>query len=166
MNEFIEKLITILDEEFECYPMVGISERIRQLAEEYKDKSNIIYDLKAFLKEKFKYNSEQAEIWRDGSDNDEYFRQQKDLYMDRANIYGEVMREIDRLAEEHNGGWIPCSERLPKEVGYYLVTDSNGDIILATYNINFVGWAIDYYGNIDAIAWQPLPEPYKKEGAE
>jgi hypothetical protein len=56
---------------------------------------------------------------------------------------------------------------LPEEVGYYLVTDSNGDIILATYNINFVGWAIDYYGNIDAIAWQPLPEPYQqKEGAE
>jgi hypothetical protein len=37
MKEFIEKLIAILDEEFECYPMVEISERIRQLAEEYKD---------------------------------------------------------------------------------------------------------------------------------
>ena len=80
--------------------------------------------------------------------------------------YDDVISIVNQLAEEYKGGWIPCSERLPEEVGYYLVTDSNGDIILATYNINCVGWAIDYYGNIDAIAWQPLPEPYKKEGAE
>ena len=42
-----------------------------------------------------------------------YFRDRKELYLDRANIYGEVMREIDRLAVEYNNGWIPCSERLP-----------------------------------------------------
>ena len=39
-----------------------------------------------------------------GSEIDSYFRERKELYLDRANIYGEVMREIDRLAEEHNGG--------------------------------------------------------------
>lgn len=53
------------------------------------------------LEEKFKYNSEQAEIYRDGSDKDAYFREKKDLYMDRANTYGEVMRIVNRLAEEY-----------------------------------------------------------------
>jgi hypothetical protein len=128
MKEFIDKLIERLEEiyngndklkkeayeeqewerfDFFTHKNEGIYIAIsiaNKLAEEYKDKSSIIDDLKAFLKEKFKYNSEQAEIWRDGSDNDAYFRQQKDLYMDRANIYGEVMREIDRLSEEYKGG--------------------------------------------------------------
>lgn len=53
------------------------------------------------LEEKFKYNSEQAEIYRDGSDKDAYFREKKDLYMDRANTYGEVMRIVNELAEEY-----------------------------------------------------------------
>ena len=53
------------------------------------------------LEEKFKYNSEQAEIYRDGSDKDAYFREKKDLYMDRANTYGQVMRIINELAEEY-----------------------------------------------------------------
>lgn len=53
------------------------------------------------LEEKFKYNSEQAEIYRDGSDKDAYFREKKDLYIDRANIYGEVIRIINQLAEEY-----------------------------------------------------------------
>lgn len=54
------------------------------------------------LREKFKYNSEQAEIYRSGSDNDAYFREKEDLYRDRANTYGEVMRIVNRLAEEYN----------------------------------------------------------------
>lgn len=53
------------------------------------------------LEEKFKYNSEQAEIYRDGSDKDAYFREKKDLYMDRVNTYGQVMRIINELAEEY-----------------------------------------------------------------
>lgn len=53
------------------------------------------------LREKFKYNSEQAEIYRSRSDNDAYFREKEDLYRDRANTYGEVMRIVNRLAEEY-----------------------------------------------------------------
>ena len=53
------------------------------------------------LEEKFKYNSEQAEIWRSGSDKDAYFREKKDLYLDRANTYGEVIRIVNQLAEEY-----------------------------------------------------------------
>lgn len=54
------------------------------------------------LEEKFKYNSEQAEIYRDGSDTDAYFREKKGLYLDRANTYGEIKRIVNQLAEEYN----------------------------------------------------------------
>lgn len=69
--------------------------------------------------------------------------------------------------EEHNDGWIPCSERLPE--------DSLNSVI---------GWDefrerccfVQYYngrwllGNdddvVNIIAWQPLPEPYKESEEE
>ena len=86
--------------------------------------------------------------------------------------------------EEYNGGWIACSERLPEESGYYLVTYhdwSDGNFLpkyddtyvrRLHYQISehFVGW--NYPKNVDdraendchkeVIAWQPLPEPFKE----
>ena len=91
---------------------------------------------------------------------------------------------VQEVAEEYNGGWIPCSERLPEESGYYLVTYhdwSDGNFLpkyddtyvrRLHYQISehFVGW--NYPKNVDdraendchkeVIAWQPLPEPYKE----
>ena len=75
---------------------------VQKVAEEYKDKPNIIDGLKIFLQEKFNYCTEQAEMNLESECNSEiasYFRDRKELYLDRANIYGEVMREIDRLAK-------------------------------------------------------------------
>ena len=124
------------------------------------------------LEEKLKYNSEQAEIWRSGSDKDAYFREKKDLYLDRANTYGEVMRIVNQLAEEYincstdtstntSSGWISCSERLPEDSGRYLVDngiwrgEGKFDIAIKEFNVSYV------------IAWQPLPAPYTpKEGRE
>lgn len=68
--------------------------------------------------------------------------------------------------------WIPCSERLPSESDYYLVTiiDDTGRKTLGCIWFAHEG---DYYGESewrelddfdDVIAWMPLPEPYK-EGA-
>lgn len=66
-------------------------------------------------------------------------------------------------------GWIPVSERLPKEPGHYLVT-------MERENISFVEqrwydgeghneYADYFWRNCSGItAWMPLPEPYKKEG--
>ncbi len=81
-----------------------------------------------------------------------------------------------------NGGWIPCSERLPEESGYYLVTYhewSNGEFLPKfddTYvrrlhyqkSEQFTGWnfpkCVDKRAendmNKEVIAWQPLPEEY------
>ena len=91
---------------------------------------------------------------------------------------------IDNWTEYYNNGWIPCSERLPEESGYYLVTYhdwSDGNFLpkyddtyvrRLHYQISehFVGW--NYPKNVDdraendchkeVIAWQPLPEPFKE----
>ena len=91
---------------------------------------------------------------------------------------------VQEVAEEYKGGWIPCSERLPEESGYYLVTYHNWSDgnFLPKYNDtyvrrlhyqiseHFVGW--NYPKNVDdraendchkeVIAWQPLPEPFKE----
>ena len=61
--------------------------------------------------------------------------------------------------------WIPCEERLPSEAGCYLVTTDGryNDIVdIAFYNAEDEVW----YKASKILAWQPLPQPYKKEGAE
>lgn len=54
-------------------------------------------------------------------------------------------------------GWIPCSERLPEEKGWYLVYAKNQRPFVAyfkgkTFPLN------NHYHEI--IAWMPLPEDY------
>ena len=118
------------------------------------------------LEEKFKYNSEQAEIWRSGSDKDSYSRGQKDLYMDRSNTYGEVMRMVNQLAEEYNNGWIACSERLPEDDMDVLVKYDVERYGIAWYQKNF-GWDSEDIQNsiyrLNVIAWQPIA-PYQPKG--
>ena len=77
-------------------------------------------------------------------------------------IFGNAANTIEELSEKlKNGGWIPCSERLPEE------------------SLNSViGWDeyrqrccfVQYYGgrwvlgndvdSVKIIAWQPVPEAY------
>ena len=64
---------------------------------------------------------------------------------------------IEQIAEEYNNGWIPCSEKLPKENGHYLIFDNKGMIYESTYFANM--WLI---AASTIIAWQPLPEPFKE----
>lgn len=98
-----------------------------------------------------------------------------------------VKQEAEKFGTDINvgsNGWIPCSERLPEESGYYLVTYhdwSDGNFLpkyddtyvrRLHYQISehFVGW--NYPKNVDdraendchkeVIAWQPLPEPFKE----
>ena len=98
----------------------------------------------------------------------------------------DIMRMIRNMPTVDNtdNGWILCSERLPEESGYYLVTYHNWSDgnFLPKYNDtyvrrlhyqiseHFVGW--NYPKNVDdraendchkeVIAWQPLPEPFKE----
>lgn len=89
---------------------------------------------------------------------------------------------VQEVAEEYNGGWIPCSERLPEDdKKQYIVQKTNGfiDILGFTkdaYKLDRYDFAeykgknkqlfYEYdseYGYIEwkCEAWIPLPEPYK-----
>lgn len=92
---------------------------------------------------------------------------------------------VQEVAEEYNNGWIPCSERLPKEYGDYLVAwkplhMSTEDIIkkvgravphfyeIVEYNPDdealWIGSIEQAKGEYEIIAWQPLPQPYQPKG--
>lgn len=87
-----------------------------------------------------------------------------------------VKQEAEKFGTDTNvwsNGWIPVSERLPKEpeegltdldeCDEYIVMIENADIPTA---LNYVGdgeWYRDgEFYNI--IAWQPLPQPYHQKG--
>lgn len=55
--------------------------------------------------------------------------------------------------------WISCSDRLPEEDGYYLVSEDDGNIEVEWYDNT--GW-----GYCGVIAWMPLPQPYRAESEE
>lgn len=78
--------------------------------------------------------------------------------------------------------WIPCSERLPEDLGTYLITLENGDVCKCEFNPDYIDeehdkgaftYYHDYFDNytlglidseetaVDAIAWMPF-EPYKE----
>ena len=90
--------------------------------------------------------------------------------------------DMDRLAIEtvpsaHQ--WIPCSERLPKEIDAGILkklgTEKRSDYVLATVEVNgermtvtactYDGewdWNMKYaFPDYKIVAWMPLPEPWK-----
>ena len=98
-------------------------------------------------------------------------------------VWDKAIEIVKQTAAEYNNGWILCSERLPEEGGYYLVTYhgwSNGDYLPKfddTYvrrlhyqkSERFTGWNHPRYcddkaendTNREVIAWQPLPLPFR-----
>lgn len=83
----------------------------------------------------------------------------------RREMFYAISDELQKKQRPY-GKWIPCSERVPKEHGYYIVqTDgSHGNVVdIAEFG---------KYGNLiwgwnkasRVIAWMPLPEPYREEG--
>ncbi len=84
--------------------------------------------------------------------------------------------------------WTPVSERLPENRDWYLglFKEPDTDFIGIPYICDYVGevtkgttkegWILrhctdvdtvpDYFRNLICVAWQPLPEPYEKGGAE
>ena len=59
-------------------------------------------------------------------------------------------------------GWIPVSDNPPKDV--VIGGDKWGNVEKVYYMSNRKGWFIYplYCVEMDVIAWQPLPEPYKE----
>lgn len=60
------------------------------------------------------------------------------------------------------GGWIPCSERLPKTGDSVLVTYSDGEVSII-WSARPKAWVryIESNNLIYPIAWMLLPKPYK-----
>lgn len=76
-----------------------------------------------------------------------------------------VMDYIEAMEKQPKTDWIPCEERLPDKRGNYLVC-SKGVTWVANWFLN-TWWGIEKRCRFsDVEAWQPLPQAYKKEGAE
>ena len=59
-------------------------------------------------------------------------------------------------------GWIPVSERLPKEYAQYLVCFETGHCYV--YWLEDSDWARGVAEKEGILAWMPLPEPYREDG--
>ena len=80
-------------------------------------------------------------------------------------------RLVKEVSGEYNGGWIACSERLPDDDNYILISFENFSLpMVGRYEEDETGGAF-YIGDEDKTcisqdlfvnAWQPLPEPYKE----
>ena len=78
---------------------------------------------------------------------------------DKNSIVGAIVYGTP-LPKEH--GWIPVSERLPEEQGLYLVTVKVGDKYCVSTDI-YNSLYKKGFKMLNAIAWMPLPEPYKTD---
>lgn len=129
MNEFIEKLIERLEEEYNYQKAKSFEEGIRVGAGE---------EPKMVTEERSRYRN--------------------------AQCFDASILIVKELAKEYNGGWIPCSERLPKKDEYVLCSLNEENpiiihtVIIAQYDSG------SYWHNGTVIAWQPLPEPYNQKG--
>lgn len=81
----------------------------------------------------------------------------------------EVKEILDSVVAEYNNGWIPCSERLPPEPNTNNTFDKK-PVYLASVNGEDYPYRALWNGRyfmdgfliLEAVAWMPLPEPYKQ----
>ena len=81
-----------------------------------------------------------------------------EISIEQYNKMAERLAELEYKEAERQ--WVPCSERLPKEDGVYLVTTSKGQTQVHVFSHN--GNSEEYWMRCNK-AWMPLPEPYKGE---
>ena len=75
-------------------------------------------------------------------------------------FYGVIKDTVDKqVTAEQESGWIPCSERLPKENEPILGTVEVENELMVMELIFYNDWL---KGKYELIAWQPLPQPYKE----
>ena len=58
------------------------------------------------------------------------------------------------------GGWIPCSERLPKKSGEYVVMISGAELPTCLNFLSSDNSWFDTEKDYEVLYWQPLPEAY------
>lgn len=94
---------------------------------------------------------------------------------ERSNATDVISGVLQVISEQPKTDWIPCEAELPpkpkenplyenKPLQVYLVSVKSGEEPFRAFwnGKNFTdGWS-----KLDVEAWMPLPQPYKKEGAE
>ena len=136
-------------------------EIVKEVAEEYKrDMKHNLAEM--YAKNMVDYGVDVTKAWQTAT--------QQSCALEKAYIRGRQY-EVDRfnkLRKEYNGGWIPCSEKLP---------ELRHDVLVTVKYTGFMGmhgywirtghmeaendWCGDCAGG-EVIAWQPLPEPFKE----
>ena len=75
------------------------------------------------------------------------------------------LRELAEIADRLDNMWIPCEEKLPEADGLYLATFALIGIPKFSNVESFKNGEWEYHNGY-IIAWQPLPEPWKREDDE
>ena len=89
-----------------------------------------------------------AELWREPR------------YTDPLNVLAEARDRIEELPSE-GPEWIPVSERLPEDEGWYLVTDDSGGVLWLEVEHYDPEFGLKPFCTIqNPVAWMSLPEPY------
>lgn len=153
MKEFIEKLIGRLEElRIDKSNYFGV---LNIVAEKYDRANEMLDDAIEIAKE---LAEEYIPCTKHCTDCEAY-----DLVKHNCPKFCKVIKEtVEELAEEYNNGWIPCSERLPKSNGWYLVTNVL-EVVQQQY------WGASHWQKLRdeaVIAWMPLPQPYTEEQKE
>ena len=80
----------------------------------------------------------------------------------------ELKEIVQEVAEEYNGGWIPCGERLPEDDSICIATveypNNKTMVDYGGFDRKNVCWFIGMqeFRTSNILAWQPLPEPFKE----
>lgn len=85
--------------------------------------------------------------------------------MNEFNMIQDVIKIIQEVAEEHNGGWISVNDRLPDKAGSYLVIGKSGGATVTRWYMPSEFYPEGHFGgnSSDYIRyWMPRPEPPKE----
>ena len=86
-----------------------------------------------------------------------------DIEEKRVDTIKEMLEIVQEVAEEYNGGWIACSERLPKYGEVVMCSCTNSGITISCITHKGVKPSKSVrFGQHSVIAWQPLPKPFQK----
>ena len=116
------------------------------------------------LNERIEYHEKRRKVLMDAG-----LHVEADKITDRILELDFAKRAVEQEATEYNNGWIPCSERLPEENGYYYVTQivksiSTGKkIAIEKAYVEFLEGKWRRAKHLEVVAWLDI-EPYQPKG--